>query len=150
MTKREKVVVACKQLLLEKLEHLQAIQSDLQEALLDTSKSSAGDKHETGRAMAHLEQEKTGMQLLELQKQLQSMEQLTLPSIEGPIQLGSLVHTDKGLIFLAIGLGTVVVDEEKIMVLSPASPLGKVLCGQRVGATVQVNAVSYSIRAVLD
>ena len=39
-----------------------------QEALDSESKSSAGDKHETGRAMLQLEMEKAGQQLQEVEK----------------------------------------------------------------------------------
>lgn len=37
--------------------------NDIKEALFQDSKSTAGDKHETSRAMAQLEQEKLGKQL---------------------------------------------------------------------------------------
>ena len=41
---------------------------EIQESLLSETKSSAGDKHETGRAMLQLEREKSGNQLVEIQK----------------------------------------------------------------------------------
>ena len=40
----------------------------LRESLESEQKSSAGDKHETGRAMVQLEQEKLGKQLHKLQR----------------------------------------------------------------------------------
>ena len=54
------------------IEHrLLAIKStinDIQESLDSETKSSAGDKHETGRAMLQLDREKLGQQLAEIQK----------------------------------------------------------------------------------
>lgn len=41
---------------------------EIQESLLSEAKSSAGDKHETGRAMLQLEREKAGNQLAEINK----------------------------------------------------------------------------------
>ena len=41
---------------------------ELQESLTSETKSSAGDKHETGRAMLQLEREKAGQQLAEIKK----------------------------------------------------------------------------------
>ncbi len=40
---------------------------DLRESLDSETKSSAGDKHETGRAMLQLEREKAGSQLAEIE-----------------------------------------------------------------------------------
>jgi len=40
--------------------------SEIQESLTSETKSSAGDKHETGRAMLQLEREKAGNQLSEI------------------------------------------------------------------------------------
>jgi hypothetical protein len=42
--------------------------AEIQESLLSETKSSAGDKHETGRAMLQLEREKAGNQLVEIIK----------------------------------------------------------------------------------
>ena len=41
---------------------------ELQKALNSETKSSAGDKHETGRAMLQLDREKLGLQLAEINK----------------------------------------------------------------------------------
>ena len=42
--------------------------NEIQESLTSETKSSAGNKHETGRAMLQLEREKAGNQLAEVQK----------------------------------------------------------------------------------
>ena len=42
--------------------------NEIQESLTSETKSSAGDKHETGRAMLQLEREKVGHQLAEIEK----------------------------------------------------------------------------------
>ena len=42
--------------------------NEIQESLTSETKSSAGDKHETGRAMLQLEREKVGQQLAEVEK----------------------------------------------------------------------------------
>ena len=59
------------------IEHrLLAIKStinDIQESLDSETKSSAGDKHETGRAMLQLDREKLGQQLAGIQKLKQEL-----------------------------------------------------------------------------
>lgn len=52
----------------ERIQHLQLALDDAMQATADDSKSTAGDKHETSRAMAHLEQEKLGSQFSEALK----------------------------------------------------------------------------------
>ncbi len=58
--------------LIEEVEKRSAnLQDSLNDALDSTAnetKSTAGDKHETGRAMAQLEQEKIGSQIAEITK----------------------------------------------------------------------------------
>ena len=49
----------------EKGKRIQLAFDDLNSAITDDSKSTAGDKHETGRAMVHLEQEKLSKQLIQ-------------------------------------------------------------------------------------
>ena len=56
----------CEAILKHKLENLNAINQDLMTALESESKSTAGDKHETGRAMLQLEREKIGEQIKEV------------------------------------------------------------------------------------
>lgn len=52
----------------ERLARIQGQIKELETALTSETKSSAGDKHETGRAMIQLEREKLGQQLAELEK----------------------------------------------------------------------------------
>ena len=55
---KKKLYNHCKKMIIEKLEELEQREKDLQIALTSENKSSVGDKHETGRAMIHLEREK--------------------------------------------------------------------------------------------
>ena len=51
----------------ERLSNIQNQIRAIQESLTSETKSSAGDKHETGRAMLQLEREKAGQQLAEVE-----------------------------------------------------------------------------------
>ena len=67
---KEKIIEACRAYLQEKQTSLQLIITDINEATHTETKSSAGDKHETGRAMMQLEQEKLNKQLAEIKQQI--------------------------------------------------------------------------------
>lgn len=58
----------CLEFVENRFQTIQNTINEIQESLLSETKSSAGDKHETGRAMLQLEREKSGNQLAEIQK----------------------------------------------------------------------------------
>jgi predicted aspartyl protease len=149
MQLKEKVYAACLQLLNTKIQGLQSTLQDLAEGAISDGKSSAGDKHETARAMMQLEQEKISRKLDEVLVQKTILEKIdwTIKSIQ--IIKGSLIKTNKGYLFLSVALGKITIDGVDIIVLSPQSPLGLKLIGLPVNSTAQVNAVIYTIEGVL-
>lgn len=100
------------------------------------AKSSAGDKHETGVAMAHLEQEKIGKQLQLVESMLSTVNKLT-PLASPKIQPGNLIHTSSGWYFLSVGLGKIEVDEKTIYCLSSQSPIGQLLLGKQANDQIR-------------
>jgi hypothetical protein len=120
--------------------------SDLEKALdssraemVSESKSTAGDKHETGRAMAQLEQEKLGRQVLSARELQQAIAQIKVDEKHAEIQYGSLVKTSNGWFFFSVGIGKLMVDGESVFCLTMTSPLGNALRGKKVGETVTFN-----------
>src|SRR5258707_5924053 len=71
----------------------------------EETKSSAGDKYETGRAMAQLEIEKNSAQLAEANKLKQILLQLVTTQTTDSIQAGSLVITNQGRFYISIPAG---------------------------------------------
>lgn len=138
----------CLHLLYEKKAALKAEFDSQSESSAGDTKSSAGDKHETARAMMHLEQEKTGKQLTELELQITALEKLDINSATGKICKGCLVQTDKGLFFIAAPFGKIVFNNREIYVLSELSPLGKILLNSKTGGCVSLNGISYQIVSV--
>ena len=63
LTLKESLFQQCEDFVNTRLQTIQIIISSHQKALSSETKSSAGDKHETGRAMLQLEMEKAGQQL---------------------------------------------------------------------------------------
>ena len=103
------------------------------EAAENDTKSSAGDKYETGRAMAHLEQEKLQRQIQEVTQQILIIRSIDPNSEFHDVRSGSLVLTDNGMFFIAVSLGLLEVDSQKVMSISPASPIGQLMLGQKSG-----------------
>jgi transcription elongation GreA/GreB family factor len=110
--------------------------NDALESTAGETKSTAGDKHETARAMAQLEQEKIGSQLNELNKLSDVLHRIDPEKELSSVQLGSLVTTNNGNYYFSIALGQLTIDGQQIFCLSPGSPLGKMLLGKKKGDSV--------------
>ncbi len=138
---------ACLERLTEKIESIEEQLADLAAGAEGESKSSAGDKHETGRAMVQIEQARLGKQRHELVRQLQLVRSLDPTRHDRGIALGSLIQTDKGLFYVAVAAGKLVVQGREIMTVSPHSPLGEKLLSGAIGDAVSINTLVYTILA---
>jgi hypothetical protein len=131
-------------------EKLQQMKQEMRALMEDgnESKGSAGDKHETAKAMNQLEQEKLGLQIEELEKQKTDLLKIDLNLDSGYIMKGSLVSTNQGYLFVAIGLGKVKVKDQLVFAVSTSSPLGKEIVGHKRNEKVEVNGIGYEIRKI--
>ena len=133
----------------DRITSLQHILKETQQAANNETKSSAGDKHETGRAMAQLETEKLTAQLSEALNLKQNLAQIN-PTITGNTAvLGSVVYTNKGNFYMAASIGKVAVENEVFFAISPASPIGKLLLTKKEKETFSLNGNEYTILAVI-
>jgi len=142
---KENLVKFCRELIKSKVTELKNALNDVLESSAAEIKSTAGDKHETGRAMMQLEQEKLGKQLQEAEGQLAEFEKIDFDLINNKIVLGSLIKTNKGWFLMAISIGKITIDSTTIFVISQKSPLGSALIGKKQKDTVVFNGVSYEI-----
>ena len=116
-----------------------------QESANDETKSSAGDKYETGRAMMQLEIEKNATQLEEALKQKVILDSINVEHQPVKIQIGSLVFTDHRNFFLAISVGLVVIEDKSFAVVSAQSPIGSKLIGLKSGDTFSFGNKTYKV-----
>lgn len=110
-----------------------------QQSANEESKSSAGDKYETGRAMMQIERDKAAHQLAEAIKLKNVLDQISSESHVGKIVLGSLVVTSTKKIFVSIGIGKLNFAGEDFLVVAPTSPLGLALMGLKTGDQITFN-----------
>ncbi len=109
------------------------------------TKSTAGDKYETARAMAMLEKEKLSSQLNVLSKQLQSLNSISLNNQHNEIKNGSLINTNYGTFLVVTAIGKVIFNEQEIFIISPLAPLVQILLGKKKGEKVSFHNREYSI-----
>ena len=131
-----------------KVKELSSIIQETQDAANNETKSSAGDKHETGRAMAQLETEKLTKQLSEALNLEQILTQIN-PDIEhNKVGLGSLVITNNGSFYISVSLGKIEFNNQTYFAVSSASPIGKLFAGLSTGNELSFNNRSYKIEQI--
>ena len=129
----------CKNIIHEKLIFLEKQKEELQLALTSESKSSAGDKHETGRAMIQIEREKLGRQIAITEKNYNKLFALSSPVNNSLVSLGSLVLTDKGNYYILISVESYFINSKIYYCISSQSPIGKLLLGKKVNDQINFN-----------
>jgi transcription elongation GreA/GreB family factor len=132
MDLKQELYKVCKAFVQNKFETIeQTIQSN-KNALNSETKSSAGDKHETGRAMLQLEMEKAGQQLKEVQEMQLQLHKIKLELNTTIVHMGSIVRTNSATYFIAISKGQIKFNNEQYFAISSQSPIGQLLLGKRV------------------
>jgi len=128
---KQQLIEVCEDYVEARISRALAGIKDLDEALKMESKSSAGDKYETGRAMIHIEVDKL---LLQLEQYKGLKKTLSLagrnPNTE-IIGFGSVVKTSAANYFLSIPAGEILVENEKFYAIGINSPIAQALLGKK-------------------
>ncbi|WP_452609961.1 3-oxoacyl-ACP synthase [Roseivirga echinicomitans] len=117
----------------ERISNIEEAMRNAQASANEETKSSAGDKYETGRAMMHLEKEKLATQLSEVSKMKMGLDQINPEKNQLLAELGSVVITSNAKYFLSVSLGQIKVEDEVYFAISPASPIGRAMFGKKKG-----------------
>jgi len=145
---KAELLARCIELANSKVQALEEELVAMRQAVQTESKSTAGDKHETGRAMIHLEQEKLHQQLAEAKTMLVELQQINPEAKHDKIALGSLVKTSRGTFYFASGLGKVELDNNHYFVISTKAPIAQQFLGKQAGDFANMNGTVYDILAV--
>jgi len=142
---KQRLYQHCEAFVNQRLQSIQHKIKEIQESLLSETKSTAGDKHETGRAMLQLEREKAGQQLAEIQKEKEILSKINLEQPSEVVHLGSVVMTTQANYFLSISSGLHQVDGVNFYAISPSTPIGKLLLGKKEGDVITFRSQSFAI-----
>lgn len=141
--KKEEILNILKNKISEKILTFENLIAETRASSNDT-KSSMGDKYETGREMLQQEINNLQVQLNEVLKQRDFLKNLSAkPSLKA--EKGALVKTDKGLFYISVSLSNIDFNGSKIFCISPDSPLAKALDGKTESETISLNNVTQKI-----
>ncbi len=146
---KDQVFQLCLNLVEQRIATASEALKQAQEASTDDTKSSAGDKFETGREMAQQDINRNKQLLADAQQQKAVLQSLKdVPATGKTVRNGSLVTTDNGNFYISISAGQLQVNNDIYFAISLASPIGKLFMGRSVGDSIMFNGKSYLIKGV--
>ena len=101
------------------------------------TKSTVGDKYETGRSMVQFELEKYNDQLNKAIQLKNELLQIDLHKNYTRVEFGSIVFTKNDCYFISIGLGKIEINNQTWYSISLASPIGQALFNKSAGDKIK-------------
>lgn len=140
---------SCASYLQKRFEVMEHRLNELNDSLEAETKSSVGDKYETGRAMLHLEKDKQMQQLAVLLKHKKQLHGINPSTEYTMVEQGALVQTNQGTFYLSIPLGKLSVEGKTYFAITLASPIGQLLFQKKVGAKFEFRGRTYVLEAII-
>jgi transcription elongation GreA/GreB family factor len=139
----------CIETLDQRLDTLKQAIINVQDSIETEEGSTAGDKYQTSRAMDQIELERLQQQQSDLIRMKQLLKRLGDQPLSKQVQAGSLVLLNDDYCYLCVPLGMVKLNDLSIRVISPASPLGRLMAGKVEGDSFDFQLKNYQIKSIL-
>ncbi len=139
----------CENMLMSVIEEYKHSISSYQLSSNNDTKSSMGDKYETTREMLQQEINSLQKQLSEMRMKLFNLRNIQFKAHYFQIELGALVVTTLGTFFIAVSIGKIIFENQNLVLISMASPLGKQLSGKKNGDFFILNNKEQQILNVI-
>lgn len=145
---KQELKSACLEILAQRIATAEHAMQQAQDSANSDEKSSAGDKHETGRAMGQIDSEMNARQLSEAQKELIIVQAISTENICEKVISGCVVVCKDFLFYISMGLGSHVMNGKKVMLLSPKAPIAGFLMNKKAGDKFSFNGKQVEIQEV--
>lgn len=144
---KKQLLTYCEQSIASRYHTLQNVIEGIEASLFEATKSSAGDKHETERAMLQIERERTGKQLQQIEQLQRVLKKIVLkPS--NKVSLGSLVYTTSGNYFLSLSVGSITLEKTPFFCVAMGAPITQLLQGKEQGDLFEFQGTKHQIISV--
>ena len=148
MELKKRIREECLSMLKDKIREIKSEIDAVQESAISDTKSSMGDKYETGREVMMQEKNKLDGQLGILLDQLTALKMIEVDKTHAKVRQGSLVETDKGTFFISIPFGQMNFNGKQIFVISPGAPLAREMAGKSVSESFSFNTQTHTIKSI--
>lgn len=139
---------SCIELISNRIATSKSAMDQAQETANNEGKSSAGDKYETSRAMGHLDRDMNARQLDQALNEQKLLNAITTDVLYSEITSGCVFELTDQFFFVAAGLGSVSVNNQTVMVISPLSPFFAQLKSKKEGDEIMFQNKKQKIKTV--
>ena len=146
---RNELIGACEEYLNKRIGVVRKAMDGLKDDLENESKSSAGDKYETGREMINIEWNKLTIQLNEYDRLLQILVRIKDHKTVDKVVLGSLVFTNAANYFISIPAGEIGTGNQKCYAVGIKAPIAQQLLGKEKGDHFIMNGKEFRILNII-
>lgn len=146
---KEELHRLCLEYVNERINTAQQAINAARESANDDTKSSAGDKYETGREMMQQEIDRNRRQLEETKKLKLLLDQIDPLKSTDTVQNGSLVITNYGKFYISISRGQILLKGSHYFAISAVSPIGVMLMKKKRGSVFDFNGKRFIIEDVI-
>ncbi|MEM6643666.1 MAG: hypothetical protein AAF616_11860 [Bacteroidota bacterium] len=141
---KKKLIDTCLEQLSARISEIQREIAQISEDAQNETKSSMGDKYETGREMIIQERTKLLDQLSILQKQKVAIEQMR-DTLFKAVKNGALVVTKSQSYLISAALGEISFNGQKVFVISQQAPIAKAMMSKKVGDSFSFHGREHQI-----
>lgn len=139
----------CQAFIQERIDAARTAMQAAQESSSSETKSSAGDKYETGREMANAERDRNAAHMQQAQQLQAELARISPNGACDTVRPGALVHTSMGRFYISISAGRLVIEGgPEVFAVSAAAPVALALKGLRAGEQVAFNGRAVQVLAV--
>lgn len=147
--KRSQLILACREYLDKRRVIVKNAMAGLKEDLENESKSSAGDKYETGREMINIEWNKLTVQLNEYDRLSQILQRIEDYKTSGKAVLGSIIITNTANYFISIPAAEIKIEDEKYYAVGIKSPVAQQLLGKEKNDSFVLKGKSFKVLDII-
>ncbi|AVR44736.1 transcription elongation factor [Christiangramia fulva] len=144
-SEKEILINSCREILNERREVIKKAMDGLKEDLENETKSSAGDKFETGREMINIEWNKLSIQLKENDRLHQIFNRIDNQNSTEEVRLGSIVRTSNANYFISAPIGIITAGSEAFFAIGINSPVARLMLGLKQGEDFSFNGKTSKI-----
>ena len=145
---KQQLYILCGEYLANKEEVIKKLMNDAQDAANEDTKSSAGDKYETGREVMQQEVELNRTRLNELNKFKLALDMIKADQKNDTAIPGALVQTSNGSYYIAISAGQLKQNGNTYYSISIESPIGAKMRGLKAGEQFMLNGRNFVIESI--
>lgn len=146
---KTKVHETCLEILEQKIVIARQGMEEAQASANNETKSSAGDKYETGRAMSQRERDLHARQLAELMNMKKTLATVDPRKTCSKVELGALVKTETSVFYISVSLGAVEIENQKFMAISAISPIAQAILNKKANDSFEWMKKETNILQVL-